>query len=136
MAFDDFLKKIIPDDRVRGVVESFLSGGEDDSGKSSGPAARVEQMKNAGLGEQTKSWVGTGPNKQLTAEELRGVIDQADLKKIAQKAGMSEQEMLEALADHLPNVVDKATPSGNMGDLRNMSGMPRGSSQGRSSDMP
>jgi uncharacterized protein YidB (DUF937 family) len=133
MAFDKFLERLIPDEKVRGMVTSFLfREDESGSGKVGGPAKVVEQLKNGGLEEHTKSWVGTGPNKSLTAEELKGVIDQRDLKQIAQRAGMSEQEVLQALASHLPEVVDKATPSGSMKDLRSMSsGMP----SGRSSDM-
>ncbi|MDP9841341.1 YidB family protein [Streptosporangium lutulentum] len=122
MAFDKFLERLIPDEGIRNMVQSFLSpDDESGSGKGGGPAKTVEQLKNGGLEEHTKSWVGTGPNKQLTEEELKGAIDQADLRRIAQRANMSEQEVLVALVSFLPEVVDKATPNGSMKDLRNMS---------------
>jgi uncharacterized protein YidB (DUF937 family) len=134
MAFDNFLERLIPDEGVRNMVKSFFSPeDESGSGKAGGPARAVEQLKSGGLEEHTKSWVGTGPNKQLTEEELRGAIDQADLKRISQRAGMSEQEVIVALVSFLPEVVDKATPNGSMKDLRNMSSdTPSGRSSGMS----
>ena len=48
----------------------------------------------------------------MTPEELKSAIDMNDLRKIAQKAGMSEDEMLQALASHLPEVVTRPRPTG------------------------
>ena len=131
--FDNFLERLIPDQGVRNMVKSFFSPeGESGSGKSGGVADKIDQLRKGGLEQQTKSWVSSGPNKSVTPEELRSAIDMNDLKKIAQKAGMSEDEMLQALASHLPEVVDKATPNGSMKDLHNMSS---DTSSGRSPGM-
>jgi uncharacterized protein YidB (DUF937 family) len=132
-AFDNFLERLIPDQGVRNMVKSFFSPeDESGSGKSGGVADKIDQLRKGGLGEQTKSWVGSGPNKSVTPEELKSAIDMNDLRKIAQKAGMSEDEMLQALASHLPEVVDKATPNGSMKDLHNLSS---DTSSGRSPGM-
>src|SRR5689334_17792710 len=111
-AFDNFLERLIPDEGVRSMVKSFFSPEGSGSGKSGGVADKIDQLRKGGLEQQTKSWISSGPNKPVTPEELRSAIDMNDLRKIAQKAGMSEDEMLQALASHLPEVVDKATPNG------------------------
>ena len=45
------------------MVKSFFSPeGESGSGKSGGVADKIDQLRKGGLEQQTKSWIGSGPN--------------------------------------------------------------------------
>jgi uncharacterized protein YidB (DUF937 family) len=73
----------------------------------------VEQFTKAGFGEQMQSWVGTGANLPIGANDLHGVLSKLDLGSILSQFGLTPgSEKLEGLAQLLPQVVDKMTPNG------------------------
>ncbi len=65
-----------------------------------------------GLGDLAKSWVSTGANKQLTAEQLKSVLGADTLKGLAGELGTSEEAAASKVAGALPQIVDKLTPNG------------------------
>ncbi|WP_292128254.1 YidB family protein, partial [Mesorhizobium sp.] len=58
------------------------------------------------------SWVGTGQNRPINANDLGSALGPAVIREIAQRTGMNEQELLQQLSTALPGVVDKLTPNG------------------------
>jgi uncharacterized protein YidB (DUF937 family) len=72
----------------------------------------VENFKSAGLGDKVESWIGTGENKPVTAEEIKRGADPANLQAMADKAGVSVDEAAEELSKTLPDAVNKMTPDG------------------------
>jgi len=72
----------------------------------------VDQFEKQGFGETIKSWVGTGPNQPISADELHQVLGSAQLEALAAKAGLSVPELTEKLAQLLPRAIDKVTPNG------------------------
>ena len=68
--------------------------------------------KAAGLDDQVKSWVGTGDNKPITAEQITQAFGADKIARRAKDAGCSPQEAADELAKVLPQMVDTATPSG------------------------
>jgi uncharacterized protein YidB (DUF937 family) len=83
-----------------------------DGGLLGGLGGLLDQLKNAGHGEATDSWVGTGQNKPIQPQDLGKAIGPQTISDIAQRAGMSEDELLKLLSQALPGVVDKLTPDG------------------------
>jgi uncharacterized protein YidB (DUF937 family) len=79
----------------------------------------LDQFVKGGLGEQVGSWVSTGKNLPVSAEDLARVLGQGQLQDIAQRAGISPDAVGGSLASILPELVDKLTPGGHMpqGDL-------------------
>jgi uncharacterized protein YidB (DUF937 family) len=71
-----------------------------------------EQADKAGLGDIFDSWVGTGENKPITADQVKQMSNPENLQKIADDAGMSVDQAAEELSKALPDVVDKVTPDG------------------------
>jgi uncharacterized protein YidB (DUF937 family) len=71
-------------------------------------------MKANGLSSEADSWVSTGDNEPVAADDVRRVIDQSELSHIAQQLGISEDEAAAALAEALPHAVDHVTPEGNV----------------------
>ena len=80
----------------------------------------VQSFQQGGLGEIVNSWVSTGQNLPVSAEQLQSVLGGGALQDIAAKLGVSPEQASGSLADLLPQVVDKLTPNGQLpegGDL-------------------
>ncbi len=72
----------------------------------------VGQFEQQGLGSVIQSWIGTGPNQAISAQQLQQVLGSDALTQLAQKFGINPQELLQKVAQALPQVVDKMTPNG------------------------
>lgn len=67
-----------------------------------------------GLSAQTDSWIGTGENQPISGEDVRGVVGDEELARIAAQLGVSEEEAANAVAQILPTVVDGVSPEGHL----------------------
>jgi len=72
----------------------------------------VNQLQQGGLGEQVKSWLSNGPNMKITPEQLRAALNSDQVKQIAQHFGVPVDDALKMLSEHLPGIVDEASPNG------------------------
>ena len=72
----------------------------------------ISKFQQAGLGQQAGSWVGTGPNMPITADQLQQVLGSGQIGQIAQQLGLSHGEAGSGLAQALPQIIDKLTPTG------------------------
>ena len=72
------------------------------------------RLQQQGKGAKGQSWVSTGPNEPADAADVREAMDEDELSQIAQQLGVSEDEAAEAVAQVLPDVVDQATPNGEL----------------------
>jgi len=90
------------------VVSGLVRGG----GSGGGLDALIAQFQQKGLGELADSWVGTGRNLSISADQLQSVLGSAQVQAIAGKLGMSSNDLAGALANLLPQVVDRLTPNG------------------------
>ena len=82
--------------------------------KNGGIGAVVSQLTSGGLGEQAKSWVGTGPNLPVSPAQIQQTLGSGGLADLAAKFGVPADKISELLAEHLPQAIDKATPSGKL----------------------
>ena len=76
----------------------------------------TSKLTNSGLGQQVQSWVGTGDNKPISGSQVQQAMDPNEIHQMAAKAGMSDEECSEQVAQALPEMVNKATPQGQMPD--------------------
>ena len=74
----------------------------------------VSQLNSAGLGQQVASWIGTGHNLPVSAEQIEQALSSDQLRDLAAKFGVNTDEVAKLLAEHLPNAVDAATPGGTL----------------------
>jgi uncharacterized protein YidB (DUF937 family) len=74
------------------------------------------RLQQSGKGAKGQSWVSTGPNEPADAADIKAALDEQELAQIAQQLGVSEDEAAEAVAQVLPDVVDQATPDGELPD--------------------
>lgn len=72
----------------------------------------LQQLQSGGLADQVKSWVGTGQNQPVTAEQLTNALGGENLEKLGQKLGISRETASAGLAALLPTVIDHLTPKG------------------------
>ena len=81
--------------------------------KTGGLQELAKSFQDSGLGQQISSWVGNGSNLPISTDQIKKVFDSAQLGQIASKLGLTENETTAELADMLPKLIDKLTPSGN-----------------------
>ena len=74
----------------------------------------LSQFQQNGLGDVMKSWIGPGQNQPVSPNQLSSALGPQIIQILAQKTGMSEQEITSHLSQILPNVVDKLTPNGRL----------------------
>ena len=74
----------------------------------------VDKLKNSGMGETVQSWISTGKNLPISAEQLKGALGPDSLNALAQKIGIDPAEVSEKLSSILPTIVDKLTPDGKL----------------------
>jgi uncharacterized protein YidB (DUF937 family) len=72
----------------------------------------VNQFEKQGLGATVKSWVGTGANQPISADQVHQALGAGALQQLAAKAGMSLPDLTQKLAQILPQAIDKLTPNG------------------------
>lgn len=77
-----------------------------------GLSGLVQTFQEKGLGGIVNSWVGTGQNLPISAEQIQGALGSEKVKQLAAKAGISPDVASSKLAELLPTVVDKLTPDG------------------------
>lgn len=80
--------------------------------KHGGVQGIVAQMEQQGLGATVQSWVGSGANAPITADQVHQAFGAETIQALAAKAGLNPQDVAQKLAQLLPQAVDKLTPRG------------------------
>jgi len=99
---------------VLGNLGGLLSGGSVGSVLSGGLRDLVEHFKQNGQGQAADSWVKPGPNQQLGPDQLEQAIGPDVLATLAERTGLTREELLSRLQRDLPAAVDKFTPEGRL----------------------
>ena len=77
-----------------------------------GLSGLLQGFHEKGLGGLAASWVGTGQNLPITADQIQHVLGSEQVKQLAAKAGISPETASATLSQLLPSLVDKLTPNG------------------------
>jgi uncharacterized protein YidB (DUF937 family) len=113
-------------DQLTGELSKKLGGGTDagsllehamsliNNPSTGGLPGLVEAFKNNGLGNIVSSWISTGKNMPISADQILQTLGPDKIQKIAQKLGMSSEDLSQHLSQLLPQIIDKLTPNGNM----------------------
>ena len=70
------------------------------------------KFREAGMGAQADSWVGTGQNMNISPNQLEQVFGSGALSDIASKLGMSQDQAGSAMSQMLPELINQLTPQG------------------------
>jgi uncharacterized protein YidB (DUF937 family) len=74
----------------------------------------IEKFRQGGLEDLIKSWIGTGPNKQIAPNQLQHALGPDTVAQLEQETGMPRDDLLSQLSHLLPDVIDKLTPNGKL----------------------
>lgn len=72
----------------------------------------LQTLKNGGLTEQVDSWVGTGTNLNVSAQQIGSALGDSVLTSIATKLDIGREELTAKIAEYIPDVVNQVTPNG------------------------
>jgi uncharacterized protein YidB (DUF937 family) len=97
---------------LSGGLGGLLAGGAAGSILSGGLGDLLKQFQQGGLGDAAKSWVGTGPNQPVSPDELSKALGADQIRMLMEHSGLSRDELLAGLSQHLPHVIDQMTPNG------------------------
>jgi len=76
----------------------------------------LDLFRSEGMGQQVQSWVGRGPNEEVSGAQVEQAFGSSAIGDVASKLGMSPGETGSSLARVLPEVVDRLTPDGEVPD--------------------
>ncbi|KQV41639.1 hypothetical protein ASC96_17735 [Rhizobium sp. Root1204] len=110
-----------------GLGDLFRGGNA--GGLGGGLGDLLRQFEQKGQGETAKSWVEPGPNKQVDDNQLSEVLGPEILDDLANKTGLSREEILSRLSRDLPRAVDDLTPDGQLPFDADEDGYPDGKAQ-------
>ncbi len=107
-------------DSVVGALGAGGNGGQPDLMKivmglveqSGGLPGLLQKLQQGGLAEQAASWVSTGQNLPVSADQIGGALGGDLLGSLAKQVGMGQGDLAGSLAQMLPQLIDKMTPNG------------------------
>lgn len=73
----------------------------------------VQSFSQNGLGEIVQSWVGTGANLPVSAQQIMSALG-GHVQSLSASTGQSSEQLAGLLSEHLPGLVDQLTPGGQL----------------------
>jgi uncharacterized protein YidB (DUF937 family) len=107
---------------IPGGLGGLLAGGAAGSVISGGLGDLLKQFQQNGHGETANSWVSPGPNKQIAPRDLASALGADQINSLVSQTGLSRDELLSGLSQHLPEVVNHLTPDGRLPTESELSG--------------
>jgi uncharacterized protein YidB (DUF937 family) len=92
----------------------LLGGAAAGSVLSGGLGNIIKELQGSGHGRVAQSWVGTRPNEEIAPKDLEKALGNDTLNALSRQTGLSMDDLLAGLSQHLPDLVDQLTPSGRL----------------------
>jgi uncharacterized protein YidB (DUF937 family) len=118
-------------DSLGSVLSRFGGGNQPQSGnlilqvvlsllqQNGGLEGVLGKFRQGGMGQQADSWVSTGQNMNISADQLQQVFGSSTISDLASQLGMSEDQASSTMAELLPDVINRLTPEGNLPENSN-----------------
>jgi uncharacterized protein YidB (DUF937 family) len=97
---------------LQGGLGGLLAGGAAGSILSGGLGGLLNQFQQHGQGETANSWVGKGPNQNISESDLAKSIGSEDIDALSRHTGLPRDQLLSGLSRELPGAIDELTPDG------------------------
>jgi uncharacterized protein YidB (DUF937 family) len=91
--------------------------------REGGLTALTQTFERNGLGHIISSWIGTGENAPISADQIKATVGSERLADLAKKAGISPDTATQYLTNTLPRLVDALTPNGKVGNASDLFSM-------------
>ena len=101
-------------DILKGNLGGILGGAAAGSVISGGLGDLLKQLQQNGHSETANSWVSPGPNKQIAPGDLANALGADQINGLMSQTGLSREDLLSGLSQHLPDVVNHLTPDGRL----------------------
>jgi len=104
---------------LNSVLQSVLNNNhiQVDSAATGGLGDLIEKFQQAGMGDVIGSWVGSGQNQPISADQIGAVLGSDAISGMAAKMGMDSNDVAGYLSSILPGLADKLTPNRKSGGL-------------------
>jgi uncharacterized protein YidB (DUF937 family) len=93
-------------DLLKGGLGGLLAGGAAGSVISGGLGDLLKHIQQSGQ--------SPGPNKQIAPGDLASALGADQISSLMSQSGLSRDELLDGLSQHLPGVIDHLTPNGRL----------------------
>ena len=93
---------------LAGMLGSLLGN----DGQAGGLGGLLHKFDQAGLGSEARSWVGDGPNAEVSGEQVHQALGHDTLSNLASRFGINASMLAPLLAGVLPSLIDRLTPHG------------------------
>jgi uncharacterized protein YidB (DUF937 family) len=110
-------------DLLPGGLGGLLGGAAAGSVLSDGLGSIIKELQAGGHGRVAQSWVGTGPNEEIAPKDLANALGSDTLNTLSRQTGLSVEDLLAGLSQHLPDLVDQLTPNGRLPTKEEATGM-------------
>ena len=128
--FDSVLGAVSGQLQQQGGLASVLSGLLSADGGQGGLGGLVDKFNQAGMGDVVASWIGTGDNLPISADQIFAILGSDAVANVARQLGLDPAQAAGQLSQMLPGLIDKLTPNGalpqgglgNAGDLMGLLG--------------
>jgi uncharacterized protein YidB (DUF937 family) len=108
------------------LAGQFLGGNQGGDSKASLLNAAIGMIQNqpgglqgllgkfqeSGMGDHVASWVGTGQNLPINADQIQQALGSEQVQALAQQAGIPAEHASSGLAAMLPEIIHHLTPDG------------------------
>jgi uncharacterized protein YidB (DUF937 family) len=88
-----------------GAINDFIS-------QNGGISGLADTFQKGGAGDLFASWVSTGNNKEITAQQIDAVLGSSQVQDLAKRMGLDPTMASDVVAKALPQLIDKLTPNG------------------------
>ncbi|HEY0824235.1 MAG TPA: YidB family protein [Ramlibacter sp.] len=82
--------------------------------RNGGMNAVLDKFRQKGMARQAQSWMSGGENQPIDEQSVEQVVGHEELRAMAERLGVPEQQVAQAFAEIMPEMVDKLTPEGQL----------------------
>jgi len=94
------------------IFKSVFGGAAGGALVSGGLANIVRDLQATGQGAVADSWVGNGPNQNISPNDLARAVGADEIAALSAETGLPPDQLLQQLSDELPEFVNQLTPEG------------------------
>ncbi|HEX5021755.1 MAG TPA: YidB family protein [Candidatus Binatia bacterium] len=80
--------------------------------QNGGLGSVLGKFRDAGMGSQADSWVSSGRNQEISAEQVEQAFGPAAINDIASKLGVARGDAGSAISQIMPELINQLTPRG------------------------
>ncbi len=99
-------------DVLSGKPVNLMSIAEQVFANAGGVSGILSQLQAAGLGDQVASWIGTGSNLPVSADQIKSALSSEQMARSPMRSGSTSEICRNCLLNIFLRRVDQASPNG------------------------